>query len=111
MAAPRAPQVARKRTIMTLTAYRPLALAGLILFALPACASSTTAMTASDSTAPAAVDLGPSSRIPVTRMAMAGAGHELQRSGTSDAPAGKPQLIHEGGNDAHATGTVNSVDP
>ena len=44
-------------------------------------------------------------------MAMAGAGHENHQAGMSRAPSGTVQLVHEGGGDAHATGTVNAVDP
>lgn len=94
---------------MTPISYRPLAFAGVILLALAACAASPRASTAIDTAAPA-VDLGPSSRVPAMRMAMAGTGHEMQRVAASNEPAGAFQLVHEGGSDAHATGTVNAVD-
>jgi Cu(I)/Ag(I) efflux system periplasmic protein CusF len=43
---------------------------------------------------------------------MAGGGHEGRSAGNSKSePAGKVQLVHNDGSDAHATGTVNSVDP
>jgi Cu/Ag efflux protein CusF len=94
--------------IMTTRNFFPLALAGLTLLAVPACANSTPSNLAADTTSSAGVDLGPSSRVPTTQIAMTGAGHEGHHAsrGTAD----NVQLIHEGGRDAHATGTVNSVD-
>jgi Cu/Ag efflux protein CusF len=88
-------------------AHRPLALASVILLALSACAASPPATAA---VAPA-IDLGPSTRIASTRVAMAGASREMQRMATSGAPTGTLQLVHDGAGDAHATGTVNAVDP
>jgi Cu/Ag efflux protein CusF len=96
---------------MTAIPYRPLVFASVILLALPACAATMPAPTATEAATPVAVDLGPSSRVPRTRTAMAGAGHEDRRKGMSSALSGKAQLVHEGGGDAHATGTVNAVDP
>jgi Cu/Ag efflux protein CusF len=97
---------------MTTVTFRPLMLASFILLALPACASSSVGPMAADASATSTgVDLGPSSRVPPPQMAMAGAGHEGHSAGMSSEPAGKVQLVHEGGNDAHATGTVNTVDP
>jgi Cu/Ag efflux protein CusF len=78
---------------MTIRPYRSLALAGFIMLALPACASSS-AVAPADASPLMGVDLGSSSRVPRT---LAGAGNT--------------QLVHEGGSDAHATGTVNGVDP
>ena len=94
---------------MTPTSYRPLAFAGLIVLALTACAASPRASAAIEAADPA-IDLGPSSRVPATRVAMENAGHELQRGAPSMEPVGAVQLVHEGGNDAHAIGTVNGVD-
>jgi Cu/Ag efflux protein CusF len=51
-------------------------------------------------------DLGPSTRIPAQHMAMAG--HDLHTRPGADRPM---RPVHEGHDDAHATGTVNSVDP
>ena len=95
---------------MTPFASRPLMLAGIILLALPACAA-----TLPDAPVPAsssiAVDLGPSTRIPTTRLAMVGAGPGAGRETSRVVPRVEPvQPVHDGGNDAHATGTVNSVD-
>ena len=94
---------------MTPIPYRPLAFASVILLALTACAASPPASAAVKTAAPA-IDLGPSSRVPATRMAMAGAGHEMNRTAASKEPASAVQPVHDGGSDAHATGTVNSVD-
>ena len=88
--------------------YRPLACAGVVLLALTACAASPPA-TAAIAARPA-VDLGPSSRVATTRVAMAGAGHEMTPGTMSGAPSGAIQPVHEGGGDAHAVGTVNAVD-
>ena len=110
MSAPLRDRTAGKSTAMIPIPYRPLALASFVLLAVTACAASPPASAALEVPAPAAVDLGPSTRIPTTRMAMAGAGHELSRATTSSAAAGSVQSVHEGGSDAHATGTVNSVD-
>jgi Cu(I)/Ag(I) efflux system protein CusF len=96
---------------MTAFPSRPLALAGFILFALPACANSSAVPAATDAAPLLGVDLGPSSRVPQTQLAMAGAGHDAHRDGMSHAPANNVQPVHEGGSDAHATGTVNAVDP
>lgn len=95
---------------MTTISYRSLVLAGAILLALPACAATPSSTTAADTATPVAVDLGPSTRVPRTQMAMAGGGHEGHRTGLSTLPSRKVQLVHEGGGDAHATGTVNAVD-
>jgi Cu/Ag efflux protein CusF len=96
---------------MTTIPYRPLVLAGVILLALPACATPLPATTTAKTATPVAVDLGPSSRVPQIQMAMAGATHESHVKGMTNAPSGNVQPAHEGGGDAHATGTVNAVDP
>ena len=92
---------------MTPFASRPVMLASVILLALPACAATPPDAPMATATSSIAVDLGPSTRIPTTRLAMAGAGRETSRA----VPRAEPvQLVHDGGNDAQATGTVNSVD-
>jgi Cu/Ag efflux protein CusF len=95
---------------MTTIPYRSLVFASVILLSLPACAATMPATTAADAPTPVAIDLGPSSRVPQTRVAMAGVGHEGHDTGISTVPSGRVQLVHEGGGDAHATGTVNTVD-
>jgi Cu(I)/Ag(I) efflux system periplasmic protein CusF len=98
---------------MTTIIFRPPVFASFILLTVPACANSSPGSTAADASATSAgVDLGPSSRVPTTQVAMAGGGHEGRSAGnTKSEPAGKVQLVHNDGSDAHATGTVNSVDP
>ena len=44
-------------------------------------------------------------------MASAGAGHQGLDTGTGNVPSGKVQRINESNSDAHASGTVNAVDP
>jgi Cu(I)/Ag(I) efflux system periplasmic protein CusF len=94
---------------MTTLPLRPLALAGFVLLAIPACANSS-ASPAANASPDTGIDLGPSSRVPRTQLAMAGAGHEAHR-GMSDMASAPMQRVHEGHDDAHATGTVNAVDP
>jgi Cu/Ag efflux protein CusF len=93
---------------MTTKVFLPLAFAGLIALALPACARSVPETAAANDAGSLGIDLGPSSRVSTTRVAMAGAGHEGSR--LSQAPAAHVQPVHDGNNDAHASGTVNSVD-
>jgi Cu(I)/Ag(I) efflux system protein CusF len=82
------------------------ATAGLALLALAACANPTPSVASTSPDASMGIDLGPSSRVPRTQLAMAGAGRAM-----AAAPAAGPvQTVHEGGSDAHATGTVNKVD-
>ena len=86
---------------------RPLALAGVALLTLAACAASPPAEAIGTAASPSAgVDLGASSRIPRTQTAMAGTGHE----GIRVTPSPAVQPVHGDKNDAHATGTVNTVD-
>lgn len=84
------------------------ALVSLVFLALPACANSSAVPAATDASPLLGIDLGPSFRVPRTQLAMAGTGHEAHR-GMADT-AGRVQPVHEGRSDAHATGTVNSVD-
>jgi Cu(I)/Ag(I) efflux system periplasmic protein CusF len=94
---------------MTTLPFRPLTLAGFILLAVPACANSS-ASSAASASPDTGVDLGPSSRVPHTQLAVGGAGHEARRT-MSDMTTAPVQRVHKGGSDAHATGTVNGVDP
>ncbi|HTI84559.1 MAG TPA: copper-binding protein [Acetobacteraceae bacterium] len=89
---------------------RSLALTSLIALAVPACATppasqSTTAAPASF----AGIDLGPSSRVPRTQLAMAGSGHEAVHFGARPPP--EVQAVHDDPSSPRATGTVNAVDP
>jgi Cu/Ag efflux protein CusF len=89
----------------------PVVLAGLILLALPACGNtSPVSMTEDPAASSLGIDLGSSSRVPRTQMAMAGNGHEAHIRAMSGAPAAKAELVHDGHSEAKATGTVNSVD-
>jgi Cu/Ag efflux protein CusF len=95
---------------MTTKVFLPLAFAGLIALDLPACARSVPETALANDAGSLGVDLGPSSRAPTIPVAIAGAGHEGFR--LSQPPAAHVQLqpVHDGNNDAHASGTVNSVD-
>jgi Cu/Ag efflux protein CusF len=91
---------------MTLHHSRPV-IGGLALLFLAACTGAATAVPGSAS--PLGVDLGASSRIPATRVAIdaSAAAHQIETSQTANSaviPA------HDGRADAHATGTVNSID-
>jgi Cu(I)/Ag(I) efflux system protein CusF len=88
---------------------RSLALTGLIVLAAPACATSPASQ--ADIVPPAnavGIDLGASSRVPRTQLAMAGAGHEAHRPGASASPV---QPVHDDPKNPRTTGTVNAVDP
>ena len=93
---------------MTTKILRPLAVVGLIALAPPACARSTPETAAANDSASLGIDLGPSARAPSTRIAMAGTGHAAHRLPSTPAAHARP--VHDDNNDAHATGTVNSVD-
>jgi Cu/Ag efflux protein CusF len=90
--------------------YRPL-VTGLLPVALIACMNSPPTAAESNAAVPLGIDLGGSG--PVIAIAQP----ELPaRAVRSEAQAASPQhrdirMAHEGHNDAHGTGTVNSVDP
>jgi Cu(I)/Ag(I) efflux system protein CusF len=90
---------------------RCFALVSLIALAAPACATSPASQ--ADIAAPASAvgtDLGPSSRVPRTQLAMAGAGHDVARlAAARAAPAVQP--VHDDPGNPRTTGTVNAVDP
>jgi hypothetical protein len=90
---------------MTPSLACPLALSSLVLLA--ACATSSAAPIAADASPLAGIDLGPSSRIPTTRIAMAATGHEAHRTTaahrTAAAAAGRAQPVPAINNDARAT--------
>jgi Cu/Ag efflux protein CusF len=78
----------------------------LSLIGLSACANPSSASTDAP-IPPIGVDLGrsaPSGAPPATQVALVGEGHERSTEN------GGYQLAHEGHDDAHATGTVNTVD-
>lgn len=93
---------------MSLRFFRPLAI-GLVLTILTACMNTGPAAAdrAEPASVPLGVDLGRSgSESPSRPSVPPGEGHER----TTDLPGGM-KMAHEGHNDAHATGTVNTVDP
>lgn len=96
---------------MTSIVYRPLAFASVLLLALAACAAAPPTTAPANTITSTAVDLGPSSRVPPMRIAMAGAVHAIYRASPDDAASPTVQPVHDGHDDAHATGTVNAVDP
>jgi Cu/Ag efflux protein CusF len=89
--------------------YRPL-LMSLVPLGLIACATSPPTHAEQDATVPLGIDLGGSGPVIATAQSEAAAeatpvGHEVPRHGD------EMQMAHAGQNDAHGTGTVNSVDP
>lgn len=90
---------------------RSLALTSLIVLAVPACATSPASQ--ADNAAPVSavgLDLGPSSRLPRTQLAMVGAGHDVARLSAAR-PAPEVQPVHDDPKNPRTTGTVNAVDP
>jgi Cu(I)/Ag(I) efflux system protein CusF len=92
--------------------YRPLVM-GLLPLALIACMNPAPMVAEESAAVPLGVDLGGSGPVatsvepkPPTRVALAGEGQATHPQHGSDM-----QMAHEGHNDAHGTGTVNSVDP
>ena len=80
--------------------YRPLAI-GLLPIVLVACMSSGPTIAGEDAPVPLGIDLG-------------GSGPVAAATGRHAAAAqnsGEMQMAHAGHNDAHGTGTVNSIDP
>lgn len=80
--------------------YRPLAI-GLLPIVLVACMSSGPTIAREDAPVPLGIDLGGSGPVLVA------AGHPTAAAQNS----GEMQMAHAGHNDAHGTGTVNSIDP
>jgi len=97
---------------MIASLYRPLMI-GLLPIALIACMSSGPIVADEAAAVPLGVDLGgsgpvaasPQPQVP-TRTALAAEGYASHPQRGSDM-----QMAHEGHNDAHGTGTINSVDP
>jgi Cu(I)/Ag(I) efflux system protein CusF len=80
--------------------YRPLAI-GLLPIVLVACMSSGPTIAEGSASVPLGIDLGGSGPVLVA------AGHPAAAAQNS----GEMQMAHAGHNDAHGTGTVNSIDP
>ena len=97
---------------MIASLYRPLMI-GLLPIALIACMSSGPTVADEGAAVPLGVDLGgsgpvaasPQPQAPI-RSASAGEGHSPHPQHMSEM-----QMAHAGHNDAHGTGTVNSIDP
>jgi Cu/Ag efflux protein CusF len=87
---------------MSACLYRPLVI-GLFPIALIACMNSGPTVADEGATVPLGIDLGSSGPIVTAAPAEGHAPYPQHRS--------EMQLAHAGHNDAHGTGTVNSVDP
>ena len=84
----------------------------LMQIALTACMNPEPATAKQTAAVPLGVDLGGSGPVTATGPALRPAQAALAAGVTSgDSPGGGMQMAHDGRNDAHATGTVNSVDP
>jgi Cu/Ag efflux protein CusF len=86
--------------MVALLYYRPLAI-GLLPIALVACMSSGPTIAEESAPVRLGIDLGGSGPVLVAT------GHHPAAAQNS----GEMQMAHEGHNDAHGTGTINSVDP
>jgi Cu/Ag efflux protein CusF len=82
--------------------YRPLVM-GLLPIALIACMNSGPTVAEEGATVPLGIDLGGSGPVAAAEPAEGHAPYPQHRSDM--------QMVHAGHNDAHGTGTVNSVDP
>jgi Cu(I)/Ag(I) efflux system periplasmic protein CusF len=82
--------------------YRPLVM-GLLPIALIACMNSGPTIAEEGATVPLGVDLGGSGPV--------AAGAPAEAHAPTPQHRGDMQMAHAGHNDAHGTGTVNSVDP
>jgi Cu/Ag efflux protein CusF len=90
--------------------YRPLMMS-LIPVGLIACMSSPPSSAEPRTPVPLGIDLGGSGPVVASLPSQASARATHAGSHTSSPQASGVQMAHEGRNDAHGTGTVNSVDP
>jgi Cu/Ag efflux protein CusF len=88
--------------------YRPLLMV-LLPLALVSCVSPAPTVAEEGAAVPLGVDLGGSGPVIASPPAPAPALHAGDHPSSS--PHGGVQIAHAGDNDAHGTGTVNSVDP
>jgi Cu/Ag efflux protein CusF len=90
--------------------YRPLAIG--LPIALTACMNPAPTVAERDTAVPLGIDLGGSGPVAAksTPQAPARETHAREHAAYSQ-QNGEMQMAHEGRNDAHGTGTVNSVDP
>jgi Cu/Ag efflux protein CusF len=101
-----------KESSMTPRLYRPL-MTGLLPLALIACMQPAPTIAEQGATVPLGVDLGGSGPVTTSVRPQAPVRVALAAEGQATHPqhGGAMQMAHEGHNDAHGTGTVNSVDP
>ena len=90
--------------------FRFLAI-GLLPGALIACMNSLPISAEANAVVPLGVDLGGSGPVTASPPPPAPAHEVPAEGGASSAHSAKMQMAHAGHNDAHGTGTVNSVDP
>jgi Cu/Ag efflux protein CusF len=96
---------------MIASLYR-LLLTGLLPVALTACIDLGPASAEQDAAVPLGIDLGSSGPVAVSPQPLSPARAAALAGHTSHPQSGSEmQMAHEGHNDAHGTGTVNSVDP
>jgi len=89
--------------------YSPLVM-GLLPVALIACMNSPSASVQSSAAVPLGIDLGGSGPVTASPPPQSAA-YIMHPEGASSQHSGGMQMAHAGHNDAHGTGTVNSVDP
>jgi Cu(I)/Ag(I) efflux system protein CusF len=90
--------------------YRPLAM-GLLPLALIACMNSPPTSAEPSKAVPLGIDLGGSGPVIASAQPELPARAIHAEAKAASPPHGAMQMAHEGRNDAHGTGTVNSVDP
>jgi Cu/Ag efflux protein CusF len=89
-----------------------LLLIGLLPVAFTACVNPGPASAEREATVPLGIDLGPSGPVAANAQAPAPAHAALSESqASSPQNRDEMQMAHVGRNDAHGTGTVNSIDP
>ena len=81
--------------------------------ALIACMNPASTVAEQDASVPLGIDLGGSGPVPAKPAppAQSRGTHASQGHAAAPQHSGEMQMAHEGHNDAHGTGTVNSVDP
>jgi Cu/Ag efflux protein CusF len=90
--------------------FRPLVMS-LVPAGLIACISSPPISVEQSAEVPIGIDLGGSGPVIASAQPEFPADAIHPEAGAASTPHGDMQIAHEGGNDAHGTGTVNSVDP
>jgi Cu/Ag efflux protein CusF len=98
-----------RRISMVARLYRPLVM-GLAPLALIACMNSPPTSAEPTTAVPLAIDLGGSGPVIASPQPQLSADAIRPEAQTASPQHGEMQMAHEGRNDAHGTGTVNSVD-